>query len=126
MTPTSSTISTLSDFTITDPSDDESPMDPKTVVRHGTLYLEDGNVEVLCGSTLFRVHTSVLSLHSPALRRVFTQPSLASAEPPNNCPRIRSSDTAMDFAALLNTVYLPEYVVLIPPQRTILLIGFDL
>ena len=67
-----------------DPSDDGSPIDPTTITPHDT-YLEDGNAEVLCGNTLFRVHTSVLSFHSPALCRMFTQNSLvvtrSAAEP---------------------------------------------
>ena len=123
-TPTLSAVSTLSDFTITDPSDDESPADLKTVTRHGTLYLEDGNVEVLCGGILFRVHTSVMSLHSTALRQVFTQTTPASAESPNGCPRIRSSDTATDFAVLLNMIYRPGCVAQIPRRRTVLLKSF--
>ena len=49
-------IASLSDFTIADTSDDESPTDPTAVTPHDTFYLEDGNVEVLCGNTLFRVH----------------------------------------------------------------------
>ena len=72
-------------------------------------------MEVLCGNTLFRVHTSILSFHSPALRRMFTQTGLTSAESPNGCPRILSSDTAMDFVALLKMIYLPGYIV--PPLR---------
>ena len=76
------------------------------------FYLEDGNVEMLCGSTLFRVHTSVLSFRSPTFRQMFTQPSLAAVESPNGCPRILSPDTAKDFATLLKTVYLPGYVTL--------------
>jgi len=117
-------IATLSDFTIADASDDESqinptisdasddelPIDPTTVAQHNTFYLEDGNVEVLCGNTLFRVHTSVLSFHSPALRRMFAQASLATAESPNGCPRITSSDTATDFTTLLKMIYLPGFV----------------
>ena len=117
----STDFSTLSDFTITDPSDDGSPIEPTTLTPHDTFYLEDGNAEVLCGNTLFRVHTSVLSFHSPALRRMFAQTSLASAEPPGTCPRIRSSDTATDFAMLLKTIYLPGYVVL-PLRRWIVLL----
>ena len=119
-------IAALSDFTIADTSDDESsieptipdtsddepPVDPTAVTSHGTFYLEDGNVEVLCGNALFRVHTTVLSFHSPALRRMFGQTILAAAESPNGCPRILSSDTAKDFATLLKIVYLPESVVL--------------
>ena len=105
-------IATLSDFTIPDTSDDGSPVDPMTVTSHSIFNFEDGNVEVLCGCTLFRVHASVLSLHSPVLRQMFTRPNLAAAESPNGCPRILPSDTATDFATLLKIIYLPGYVML--------------
>ena len=108
----STSVSTLSDFTIADPTDDESPIDSTAITPHSAFYLEDGNAEVLCENTLFRIHTSVLSFHSPALRRIFAQTSLASAGSPNGCPRIRSSDTPTDFTTLLKTIYLPGYVVL--------------
>jgi hypothetical protein len=100
-------IATLSDFTMTDTPDDRSPIDPTEITPHDTFYLEDGNVEVLCGNTLFRIHTSVMSFHSPVLRQGFAQAILATAESPNGCPRIPSSDTAMDFATLLKMIYLP-------------------
>jgi len=117
-------IATLSDFTTADASDDESPVgptsasasddepliDPTAVVPHETFYLEDGNVEVLCGNSLFRIHSTVLSFHSPALRQMFTQTNMVTAESPDGCPRILSSDMAKDFVTLLNIVYLPEYV----------------
>ena len=115
----STSVSTFSDFTVADASDDESSADPvipdtsgdqlpadSTVAApHETFYLEDGNVEVSCGSTLFRVHTSILYFRSPALRPMFAQTNLASAESPNGCPRILSSDTATDFSTLLKVVY---------------------
>ena len=77
-------VTTLSDFTIADvsddgspvgstfadTSDDEPPIDPTAVVPHETFYLDDGNVEVLCGNTLFRVTISTLSFQSPALRQI--------------------------------------------------------
>jgi len=120
----STSIATLSDFTAADASDDESPIgptfantsddepliDPTAVAPHESFYLDDGNVEVLCGNTLFRVHSTILSFHSPALRRMFAQTSLVTAESPNGCPRITSLDLATDFVTLLNIVYLPEYV----------------
>ena len=106
-------IATLSDFTIADPSDDEPPIDPTAIIPHETFYFEDRpNVEVLCGNTLFRVHPSILSFHSPALRRMFAQTNLTAAESPNGCPRILSSDTPKDFATLLKMIYLPGYVTL--------------
>jgi hypothetical protein len=100
-------IATLSDFTMTDTPDDQSPIDPTEITPHDTFYLEDGNVEVLCESTLFRIHIGVLSFHSPVLRQGFAQAILATAESPNGCPRIPSSDTAMDFTTLLQMIYLP-------------------
>jgi len=112
----SDSISTLSDFTITDTSDDGFSIDPTVITPHATFYLEDGNVEVLCENTLFRAHTSILSFHSPALRQMFAQTSLASAESPNGCPRISSSATATDFATLLKMIYLPGYVTPLPSR----------
>ena len=119
-------IASLSDFTIADVSDneppvdstapdvsdDELPIDPTATTPHKTFYLEDGNVEVLCGNTLFRVTVSTLSFHSPALRQMFAPTNLVTAESPNGCPRIISPDTAKDFATLLKVVYLPGFVAL--------------
>jgi len=110
--PSINTVATLSDFTIAYASDGESPIDLTTIVQHETFYLEDGNAEVLCGNTLFCIHASVLSFHSPALRQMFAQANLAAAESPNGYPRILSSDTATDFATLLKIIYLPEFVAL--------------
>ena len=105
----STSISALSDFTIADVSDEEPLIDPTVITPHDTFYLEDGNVEVLCGNTLFRIHISIMSFHSPTFRQMFAQTSLATAESPNGCPRILSSDTATDFAMLLKMIYLPLY-----------------
>ena len=108
----SMSIASLSDFTIADTSDDEYPIGPTAAAPHETFYFEDGNAEVLCGNTIFRVHTTTLSSCSLVLRRMFTQTRLAAAESPNGCPRILSSDTPEDFAALLKMIYLPGFVAL--------------
>jgi len=102
-------ITSLSDFVVANTSDDESPIDPTAITPHDTFYLEDGNTEVLCGNTLFRVHAGALLFHSPVLSQMFTKSNLVTAESPNGCPRILSSDTAMDFATLLKVIYLPAY-----------------
>ena len=112
------------DSSIPDTSDDELPINLTAVVPHETFYLEDDSVEVLCGNTLFRVHTTILSFHSPALRRMFAPANLATAESPNGCPRITSSDTAEDFVTLLKMIYFPGFVApsacqQIPPLMTV-------
>ena len=115
----STSITALSDFTIADSLDDEPifepetttlhepTLEPETITPHDTFYLDDGSVEVVCGKTLFRVHTSTLSFHSPVLCQMFSSENLAAAESPNGCPRVVSSDTPTDFVTLLKTVYLP-------------------
>lgn len=107
--PTSPTtsISGLSDFTIADSLDGEPVIDPGTITPHDTFYLKDGSVEVICGMTLFRVHTSTLSFHSPVFRQMFSPENLTAAESPNGCPRIVSSDTPTELANLLQAIYLP-------------------
>ena len=113
----------LSDFTIADASDEESLIDPATLFFHDKFYFEDGNVEVLCGGdTLFRVHTSILLLHSPVLRGMFAKPNLATAASPNGIPRIPSSDSVNDFVTLLKVIYLPEYAAPLLFQQTVPLI----
>jgi len=104
----SASITALSDFTIADSLDDEPILEPETITPHDMFYLDDGSVEVVCGKTLFRVHTSALSFHSPVLRQMFSPTNLTTAESPNGCPRIMSSSTSTDFATLLKVIYLPE------------------
>jgi hypothetical protein len=106
------TTSALSDLTVADTSDDEPPLDSATITPHDAFYLEDGNAEVLCGNTLFRIHAGVMSFHSPVLGQMFAKANLADAESPNGCPRIPSSDTVTDFTTLLKVIYLPAYAAL--------------
>ena len=112
-------VATMSDFTVGDTSDDEPLFDPTVITPHDTLYFQDGNVEILCGNTLFRVHTSVLSLHSLVLGRMLVTANLATAESPSGCPRILSSDTATDFATLLKVIYLPAYAAILVCQSIV-------
>jgi len=104
----STSITALSDFTIADSPDDEPTHESETITPHDTFYLCDGSVEVICGATLFRVHTSTLSFRSPVLRNMFSPASLAAADSPNGCSRIVSSDTPTDFTTLLKVIYLAE------------------
>jgi len=89
---------------------DERPVDPTAVTLHETFYLESGDVEVLCESSLFRVHAAVLSLRSPVLRRTFSRTNLATATSPHGYPRLVSPDTPEDFATLLGIIYHPAFV----------------
>ena len=107
-------ISTVSDLAPTELDDDIGEYGgDRMYVRHETLYIGDGNVEVVCGHTIFRVHSSVVSFSSPTLRDVFSPSTLPKSPMPEGCPRIVLKDSAEDFSVLLRMIYTPGYV--LPP-----------
>jgi hypothetical protein len=109
-TPSSPTlsISTISDLTPSELDEEigESSGE-RTIVRHETFYSEDGNVEIVCGHTLFRVHSTTVSFSSPKLRDILSRPALLHAPMPEGRPRISVTDTAEDFAVLLKMIHTP-------------------
>ena len=84
--------------------------DEHIFARHETFYLEDGNVEIVCGHTIFRVHSPVVAFSSPTLRDVLSSSTIHDAPTPEGCPRIVLKDKAEDFAVLLKMIYTPGYV----------------
>ena len=112
-TPSSPTfsISTISDLTPTEFDDDTGEESGKRMTtRHETFYFEDGNVEILSGGTMFRVHSTVVSFSSPKLRDILSRSALLRAPTPEGCPRITVTDNAVDFAVLLKMIYTPGWV----------------
>jgi hypothetical protein len=110
-TPSSPTfsISTVSDLTPTE-LDEDIGEGERTYDHHETFYLEDGNVEIVCGHVLFRVHSPTISFSSPKLRDILSRLALLHAPMPEGCPRITVTDTAQDFAVLLKMIYTPGWV----------------
>ena len=101
-------ISTVSDLTPTELGEDiEDGMSERTLTRHDTFYFEDGNVEVVCGHTIFRVHLTTISFSSPKLRDILSPSTLLHAPTTEGCPRVTVEDTAQDFAVLLKMIYTP-------------------
>ena len=102
------TISTVSDLTPTEFGEDiVGDSDEQIQTRHETFYLEDGNVEIVCGHTVFRVHSPVVSFSSPNLRNALSPSTLLSAPTPEGCPRVVFKDNAEDFSVLLKMIYTP-------------------
>jgi len=109
-----SSVSTISDWTPTEFDEYIEESSGKRIpARHETFYLEDGNVELVCGQTVFRVHSPIVSLSSPILREMLSPSALLSAPMSEGCPRIISKDSAEDFGVLLKMIYTPGYV--LPP-----------
>ncbi|KAI0790887.1 hypothetical protein C8Q75DRAFT_761236 [Abortiporus biennis] len=74
--------------------------------RHPQYYLPDGNVVLVAGDIAFRVHGSVLSMHSNVFRDMLGIP-----KPPNDdylydgCPIVPLSDTAEEVLIMLSALY---------------------
>ena len=81
--------------------------DKQIQTRHETFYLEDGNVEIVCGHTIFRIHSPVVSFSSPNLRNMLSPSTLLNAPMPEGCPRVVFEDSAEDLAVLLKMIYMP-------------------
>jgi len=103
-------ISTVSDWTPTELGEIEEDDGKRIPTRHETFYLEDGNVEIVCEHTIFRVHSPIISFSSPNLRDMLSSSTLLSAPMPEGCPRIVFKDSAQDFAVLLKMIYTPGWV----------------
>ena len=101
-------ISTVSDWTSTELGGDigEGRVD-QIPTRHKTFYFEDGNVEIVCGDTVFRVHSTTISFSSSKLREMLSPSTLLNAPKPEGCPRIVFADSAQDFGVLLKMIHKP-------------------
>jgi hypothetical protein len=98
-------ISTMDDLTPTELGDIENGQEEAT--DQDTFYFEDGNVEIVCGDTTFRIHSTIVSFSSSELREILSRPALLKAPTPEGCPRITVSDSVEDFAMLLKMIYTP-------------------
>lgn len=73
--------------------------------RDQQVWLEDGNIVLLCESTMFRVHRSILAAHCEALQDMF-----AVYVPPKDektyegCPLIVMHDKPVDMRRFLKTI----------------------
>ena len=103
-------ISTISDLTPTELGEDTGEDNGERIpTRHEMFYLEDGNVEIVCGHTIFRVHSPIVSFSSPKFRDALSPSTLLNAPMPDGCPRVVFEDGAEDFAVLLKMIYTPGY-----------------
>ena len=101
--------SSVSDLTPTEFGEIEQS-EGKAASRHDTFYFGDGNVEIVCNDTLFRVHSTIISFSSSKLRDILSPSFLLDAPMQEGCPRITMSDSARDFAVLLKMIYTPGWV----------------
>ena len=81
------------------------------LTRHESLYFHDGNVvlrsmEDAQGSTLFRVHQSVLEHHSKVFKDMFSLPTVPGLnEVYDGAPLVAMTDQAEALEILLGIIY---------------------
>lgn len=89
-------------------------MEETTIRRHDSLYLSEGDICLAAiHSTdsqdkmwlLFRVHQSVLCLHSPIFRDMLALPAEDNTEKFDGVPLVRMPDSATDLEAVLKALY---------------------
>lgn len=110
---TDSVTSTSSVVTIPRPPDAPPELE---VERSKTFYFPDGNIALFAFEgrkhVVFRVHQSVLSLHSPVFASMFTLPppsNTSERELYDGVPLVRMYDHSSDLSELLRALYHPEY-----------------
>jgi len=63
----------------------------------------------VCGDTVFRVHSSIISFFSPNIRDLLSPSALINAPTPEGCPRVVFTDSADDFSVLLRMICMPGF-----------------
>jgi hypothetical protein len=88
----------------------ENILPPDKFERSSEVWYEDGNVIIRAESTLFRVHRSILSAHSPVLRNSLA--SLSDVYPSiiDGCPVLSLVDSAMDTSHFLKAMIDRRYI----------------
>jgi len=86
--------------------DAEPPLSNSDITKSAEFWFHDGSVVLQAQSTQFRVHMTVLSLHSTVFRDMFSMPQPAEAELTiEGCPIVHVSDTAQDVGFMFHTLY---------------------
>lgn len=96
--------------------DDSASNETTDMVKRSTqFWFHDGSVVLQAEDTQFRVHDSVLSLHSEIMKDCFSCPQPEDEPKVEGCPVVHLSDLAKDIenmCALLYAVY--RYVFSLP------------
>ena len=101
---------------------DSDPADASIAnsTRNSEFWFDDGSVVLNVQSTLFRVHRSILSMHSTVFSDMFSIPQPPDQTAIEGCPVVHLHDSADDFTYLLKALYNPLYAKLIFCQNGIL------
>ncbi|KIM44261.1 hypothetical protein M413DRAFT_443281 [Hebeloma cylindrosporum] len=78
---------------------------PERITRSSDIWFADGNLVIQAESTQFRVHCSVLSMHSSVLKDCLSIPQPIEQETVEGCPLLHLPDHAVDLDFVLPILY---------------------
>ncbi|KZV65197.1 hypothetical protein PENSPDRAFT_690124 [Peniophora sp. CONT] len=87
--------------------DDGETQSSDNITRHEKLWFDDGNIVLRCSQTDFRVHRSLLALHSEVLRDMFVVAS-PGEHAEDDVPVVSLSDDPVKIARFLSFFYYHE------------------
>jgi hypothetical protein len=81
-------------------------------ITRSKIWFADGNLVIQAESTQFRVHGSVLSMHSSVLKDCFAIPQPTEQESVEGCPLVHMPDYAADLECVFPILYgnAPQWV----------------
>ncbi|TCD70991.1 hypothetical protein EIP91_000489 [Steccherinum ochraceum] len=74
-------------------------------VEHGSLWFQDGSVVLVAENIGFKVYKGILSQHSEFFQDMFALPQPADGEICEDCPVVRTHDTAKDLLGFLSALH---------------------
>ncbi|KAI0692542.1 hypothetical protein BC835DRAFT_1416469 [Cytidiella melzeri] len=89
----------------TSENDEPHQEDRSSWERHPDYYFDDGNLVILAENCLFRVHRTVLSLHSDVFRDLLAVLQPEEDEKMDGCPLLRIEDSVSLMELMFDTVY---------------------
>ena len=86
-------------------STDDNANPSSEITRVEEFWLKDGNVILQVESSQFRVHKSVLAMHSNIFKDLFDVPQPEGELLIEGCPVVHLSDSAQDMENILSLLY---------------------
>lgn len=83
-------------------------MKKPTLVQSHTVWFEDGNLDIVAGDTVFRVHRSVVVQHSSLLTGAATRTVQDIAEPCGKPSRVHVPDHKIAMEHFLQALFVPS------------------
>ncbi|CAL1717101.1 unnamed protein product [Somion occarium] len=75
------------------------------LIKSSKFWFPDGNIDLIAQKTSFRVHSSILSIHSNVFRDMLSIPQPNDTEQLDGCKMVHLSDTSEELTVLLSALY---------------------